>query len=72
MIATTKYYLGGTEQFSLNADDYYAIERNSTNGYGSWIGNIGLLYPSDFAYIYGHGVENCDDLLGCNGANSGI
>ena len=70
MIAPTKYYLGGTEQFSLNADDYYAIERNSTNGYGSWIGNIGLLYPSDFAYIYGHGVENCDDLYGCNGAKS--
>ena len=70
MIATTKYYLGGSEQYSLNADDYYAIERNSTNGYGSWIGNIGLLYPSDFAYIYGHGVEICDDLLNCFGAKS--
>lgn len=65
MIATTKYYLGGTNLYNINADDYYSIERNSTNGYGSWVGNIGLLYPSDFAYIYGHGVESCNDLNDC-------
>lgn len=70
MIATTKYYLGGTDLYNINADDYYSIERNSTNGYGSWVGNIGLLYPSDFAYIYGHGVESCNDLIECTKAES--
>lgn len=70
MIATTKYYLGGTNLYNINADDYYSIERNSTNGYGSWVGNIGLLYPSDFAYIYGHGVESCNDLIECTKAES--
>ena len=60
MIATTKYYLGGLNSLNVFADDFYYAERNNTIGYGYWIGKIGLIYPSDFSYIYGYNASECN------------
>ena len=72
LIADSKYYLGGFRQnassFSSlygNVDSLYLQERS--NDYydsdnvlrnTSWLGKVGLMYPSDNFYIYGKGVNN--------------
>lgn len=53
-IDKVKYYLGGSaSQSGLYADDYYKFER-ATKVYSghqtTWIGYVGLMYPSDYAY----------------------
>ena len=54
MIGQSKYYLGGSSTVQgLYADDYYNFERGTTvhSGYQTeWIGYVGLMYPSDYAY----------------------
>ena len=65
MITDTKYYLGGgaydsTTHFG-STPDMYAWERGTTVYSGrstSWIGKIGLMYPSDNYYTYALGVDN--------------
>ena len=62
MIGDTKYYLGGSSSYSgQSGSTYYAFERGTTVYSGrstSWIGKIGLMYPSDYAYTYANGVDN--------------
>ena len=65
MIEDAKFYLGG---ISFNATTHYGSaeqlyinERGTTvNGTNntSWIGKIGLMYPSDEYLTYGKGVDN--------------
>ena len=62
MIDNAEYYLGGSSNFeNLYADDYYKIEQGTTVYNCSindgacprtttWIGNVGLMYASDYAY----------------------
>jgi len=54
-IADAKWYLGGTEQhyLYLNTIQFYDKERGTTVYSGrptSWIGKVGLIYPSDYGY----------------------
>ena len=61
MIATTKYYLGGSNTSSGGAETYYSWERGTTVYSGrstSWTGKIALMYPSDYSYTYALGVDN--------------
>ena len=62
MIATAKYYLGGSYAYdNLKGEDYYNFERGTTvyNGRStSWNGKIALMYPSDYTYTYALGVDN--------------
>ena len=61
MIGETKYYLGGSGSCSHSGPTYYSFERGTTVYRGrstNWIGKIGLMYPSDYAYIYANGVNN--------------
>ena len=79
MVVPTKFYLGGSSGFKgLGASDYYSFERGE-EVYGDrsteWIGNIGLIYPSDYAYAYANGVDdkcfkdsyNCETSIPTNG-----
>ena len=65
MIGNTKFYLGGRTYDSTThygtASDIYSWERGTTVYSGrstNWIGKIGLMYPSDYAYTYAGGVDN--------------
>ena len=65
MIGDAKYYLGGSAYDSTThygtAIDIYGWERGTTVYSGrntNWIGKIGLMYPSDYAYTYAGGVDN--------------
>ena len=63
MIGDAKYYLG---YGGSTKDSYYKSERNSiknikTNSPISWIGEIGLMYASDYGYAITSGV--CDREL---------
>ena len=75
MIGNTKYYLGGGRNNGSShygtADEMYAWERGTTVYPGrslSWVGQIGLMYPSDYAYTYALGVDNTcyNDSYQCN------
>ena len=75
MIGNTKYYLGGGRNNGSShygtADEMYAWERGTTVYPGrsfSWVGQIGLMYPSDYAYTYALGVDNTcyNDSNQCN------
>ena len=65
VIASSKYYLGGrafdlTTHFGT-ATDIYTWERETPVYSGrstNWIGKIGLMYPSDYAYTYAKGVDD--------------
>ena len=62
MIGDSKFYLGGSSSSSgQSGPTYYAFERGTTVYSGrstNWIGKIGLMYPSDYAYTYANGVDN--------------
>ena len=74
-IDKVKYYLGELSEYQrLYADDYYNFERDTTlESQTSWIGYIGLMYPSDYAYATDlrvctkdgneYGTTNCKDWL---------
>ena len=72
MIGDTKYYLGGSASYSgYSGSTYYAFERGTEVYSGrstNWIGKIGLMYPSDYAYTYANGVDNTcyTDTSYCN------
>ena len=60
MIGNTKFYLGGRSSVG-GAVSQYTFERGTTVYSGrstNWIGKIGLMYPSDYAYTYANGVNN--------------
>ena len=53
LIANVTWNLGGYPLYGISAADIYSKERSSTVFSGNsstWIGKIGLLYPSDIAY----------------------
>ncbi len=81
----TKYYLGSKQKdatalYGTGSDLYQAereenlvknpddkVKRDST-----WVGNVGLMYPSDYIYTFAYGVENtCFTNIGnCTNANT--
>ncbi len=79
-ITKVKWYLGGSAtDENLGGPDYYNFERGETtcvtegncNGQTrttSIIANVGLMYPSDYVYTYGKGVnDKCyTDGLNCD------
>ncbi len=62
MIKTTKYYLGHFRKYNLyNSDRIYEIERSTDTAYNNyyyWIGKIGLIYASDFGYVFARGYND--------------
>ena len=57
MIGDTLWYLGGTSSYDSSttglASHFYSYERGTTvyNGRATnWVGNVGLMYPSDIGY----------------------
>ena len=65
MIGDAKYYLGGGTWHSTTyygtTSEIYTWERGTIVNSGrstNWIGKIGLMYPSDYAYTYALGVDN--------------
>ena len=58
IINDSLYYLGGYGSDSIRAASLYKIERGTkhynANGPLSWNGYIGLMYPSDYAYVSGN------------------
>ena len=55
MIGKTKWYLGGASS-AQTADNFYKLERGTTvysDRPISWIGEVGLMYPSDYVYSMG-------------------
>ena len=54
MISNAKWNLGGTASYDTAlASDWYGYERGTTVYSGrptEWIGQIGLMYPSDYGY----------------------
>ena len=75
MIGQTKYYLGGYESSSILTQDMYSYERkisgtayyNDTNP-NNWIGEIGLMYVSDYGYASSN-CNNSTNLESCNNQN---
>ena len=71
MITSAKFYIGKSYSVELvSAPAYYAFERGKSGYNGTignnWIGNIGLMYPSDYAYTYANGVdEKCFSDIEC-------
>ena len=62
-ISNAKYYLGGRNSEPYGSgEDIYNWERGTTeyNNLRSsyWIGNVGLIYPSDYVYTYSKNVDN--------------
>ncbi len=61
-IAEAKWYLGNIDVNTISSEDAYNKEREvedeSNKEDKVWIGNIGLMYPSDFGYTYSHDVDN--------------
>ncbi len=63
-IEQAKWYLGAPHYDSYTTytpDEFYNIERSNTKGYSggetNFIGNIGLMYPSDYGYSIGNGYR---------------
>ncbi len=62
MIIESKYYLGNELDTFPSASEFYDYERgvlkNLDTSSINWIGNIGLMYPSDYLYTYSNGIDN--------------
>ena len=71
MIKTTKYYLGHFRSYNpYNSDDIYEMERSTDAAYNNnyyWTGKIGLIYASDFGYVFARGYnDSCyNDTFSC-------
>ena len=77
LIASSTYYLGGRSTSATNAKNYYIFERSEevyNNADTKWIGNFGLMYPSDYAYTFSLGVDdNCySNTYKCEESNNGV
>jgi len=60
MIANTKWYLGASNSYQILTENFYFFERSNSVYNGrekSYLGNIGLIYPSDYGYAAG--TANC-------------
>ena len=76
MIKPTKYYLGGTANTSSSTSTIqsYVGERSllvNGNNKTNWIGNVGLIYPSDFGYIFSKEFDDScfNSMFSCYGKN---
>lgn len=62
MIGYTKFFLGGIYSFDDGEKTYYSERSNSANRFynqpATWLGNIALIYPSDYIFTYALGVDN--------------
>lgn len=74
MLSFSKYYLGARNDISDGAD-FYISERSDTvfsiDRGKNWVGNVGLIYPSDYIFTYALGVDDiCYNTPGsCNNSN---
>lgn len=63
MVAKTKWYLGGYSQYgSATAVQSYQYERDASAYSGhsiNWVGEVGLMYPSDYGYAAMGGSMSC-------------
>lgn len=71
MVDLTKFYIGGEANLNLSGDKYYQAERGvkSYNDYPvDYIGNVGLILPSDYSYSYALGVDDTcfNNIYACN------
>ena len=60
LIAPAKWYLA-TPHFNQNGEDSYADERGSIVYSGNsinWIGEVGLIYASDYLYTFALGIDD--------------
>ena len=65
MISISKFYTSGNSLSNYNGELLYNSERGkSTNKSVDFIGNIGLIYPSDYLYSYYMVNDNCYSNLG--------
>ena len=65
MIGLSKYYISGDSTNYYNGEIFYKSERGSnTNKSVDFIGNVGLIYPSDYLYTYSGINDNCYSSLG--------
>lgn len=62
LISSVKYYSGGADYHVYSsADELYLRERSNLvleNRTTNWIGKMGLMYPSDYAYTYAYGIDD--------------
>ena len=59
MIGDALWYLGGTSNYEDVTSNFYSYERGTTVYSGrdtSWVGKVGLMYPSDYGYATGGGT----------------
>ena len=66
-IDDAKWYLGNVEEKLSQTEEIYRSERETNKNELTWIGRVGLLYPSDFGYTFAKGVETTcfDNLKDC-------
>ena len=66
-IEDVKWYLGTIEEKVSQTEEIYKNERETNKNEFTWIGSIGLMYPSDFGYTFAKGIENTcfDNLKDC-------
>lgn len=66
MIGVSKFYISGDNvNNNYNGKTFYSIERETkTNKSVDFIGNVGLIYPSDYLYTYSGINETCYSNLG--------
>ena len=64
LIVQTKFYTGGKDIESNNATTFYNEERS--NNTKEYVGNVGLMYPSDYLYSFYKVERSCtNDLESC-------
>ena len=77
-ISEAKWYLGSidiNDTNTISTDDAYNKERDvkeeNSKDDKVWIGNIGLMYPSDYGYTYSHEIDNTcfNNLNDCTNTN---
>ena len=80
LIKASKYYLAGKVGAAYNGATIYGYERGNetlvTDGVAKdkyWVGNIALMYPSDYSYTFSLGVDDVcyNNITLCKTANNG-
>ena len=77
MTSKVLWYLGGKDSrtTSNTGEDDYVLERGNrvtTNRSLSWLGEVGLIYISDYSYTFANGVSNTcyNTIMSCNSSES--
>ncbi len=78
-IAKVKWYLGGSDK-AASGENAYIFERSDAKVTSqhvtkttSWLGQVALFYPSDYAYTFANGFnDTCfENMANCNTSNGG-